>query len=214
MLKASRLRSTHLAAALLLAGFFVGAVAVQPTQTQRAKRPKWPNLSGTWRLNESLSADWSNAMSNEVGSELIMTPVSFDAASLYVMPIKGAETSARVRELLDATRKLEIFQQRRELTLNATGAKFVVLARTFPTDDAAALRGFGPGSKGSSQAQWADNRFIIETTVGTRPTVDGDLRSVRWPALPIRKNSERPAVYPYIRSAYLRQSTGVWLTNG
>ena len=171
MLKASRLRSTRLVAALLLAGFFVGAVAVQPIQAQRARRPKWPNLSGTWRLNESLSADWSNAMSNEVGSELIMTPVSFDAASLHVTQIKAAETSARVRELLDATRKLEIFQQRRELTLNATGANFVVLARTFPTDDAPALRGFGPGSKGSSQAQWAENRFIIKTTSERGPQV-------------------------------------------
>ena len=110
-------------------------------------------------------------MSNEVGSELIMTPVSFDAASLHVTQIKAAETSARVRELLDATRKLAIFQQRRELTLNATGANFVVLARTFPTDGVPALRGFGPGSKGSSQAQWAENRFIIKTTSERGPQV-------------------------------------------
>ena len=164
MPKASRLRSTRLIATLLLAGFVMASAAVQPAQAQRARRPKWANLSGTWRLNEILSTHWSNEMSNEVGSELIVTPVSFDTASFYVTHIKGAETNARVRELLDATRRLEIFQQRRKLTLNATGANFVVLARTFLTDDVPALKAFGPEGKGRSHAQWTENRFIIETT--------------------------------------------------
>ena len=164
-----RLRPTHLVAALLLAGFVVASAAAQPTQAQRARRPKWPNLSGTWRLNESLSTHWSNAMSKEVGSELIMMPVSFDAASFHLMPIKGAEASARVRELLDATRKLEIFQQRRELTLNATGVNFVVLTRTFLTDEVPASKGFLPGGRWRSQAQWAGNRFIIQTTAERGP---------------------------------------------
>jgi hypothetical protein len=168
MAKASGLRSTRLIAVLLLAGLVVASVPVQATQAQR--RLKWPNISGTWRLNEMLSTNWSYRMSGEVGSEVIITPLSFNAAGFDVTPSRTAETSLRARELLDATRRLEIFHERRVLTLNAIGGRFVVLARTFLID-APAWKAFGPAGRGSSQAQWIGNRFVIETRAERGPQI-------------------------------------------
>ncbi|HUS10734.1 MAG TPA: hypothetical protein VMZ30_09735 [Pyrinomonadaceae bacterium] len=148
---------------LVLAISIIGEGAIRTTQAQRAVRPKLPNLSGTWRLNEALSANWSNTVSSDVSGVRITQPATLPAETST--GIKAATTDARVEQLLQAITTLEIFQRRRELVMNATGARSLVLSRTFMMDEKSdGNEGVGRRNPPRTRANWADKSFVIETT--------------------------------------------------
>jgi hypothetical protein len=89
--------------------------------------------------------------------------------AIVVKDSRSALARARVRELLDATTSLEIFQHARKITMNATGSAFVVLTRTIYTDGRPAEQRFGFGGEGESQAQWNKKQFIVETKTKRGP---------------------------------------------
>jgi hypothetical protein len=150
-------------AVILVAISIIGAGAIPTTQAQRAIRPKLPNLSGTWRLNEALSATWSKTVSSDVGDVRITQPATLPAGTSTV--IKAATTDARVEQLLQAITTIEIFQRRRELVMNATGARAMVLTRTFMMDEKGdGNEGVGRRNPPRTRANWADKSLVIETT--------------------------------------------------
>jgi len=153
----------RLVGVLLLAISTIGAGTSRTTQAQRVIRPKLPNLSGTWRLNEALSATWSKTVSSDVGGVRIIQPATPPAGTSTV--IKAATTDARVEQLLQAITTVEIFQRRRELVMNGTGARSMVLTRTFMMNEKSdGNEGMGRRNPPRTRANWADKRFVIETT--------------------------------------------------
>lgn len=151
-----------LIALLLLFSSITGAGAIRTTAA-RAIRPKLPNLSGTWRLNEALSANWSKTASSDVGGVRITQPGTLPAGTSTV--IKATTMDARVEQLLQAITTFEIFQRRRELVMNATGASALVLTRTFMMDEKSdGNEGVGSRNPPRTRANWADKSFVIETT--------------------------------------------------
>jgi hypothetical protein len=141
----------------------------QITQAQTLKQSKWTGLSGTWRLNNTLSARWSRTISQEIGGDLILSPVAFSAGNLDVTPGKANANEVRVLELLDATRTLEIFQRRRAMTVNATGSEDVLLSRTFSTNVRPQDMMFGQVNIGQPRARWAQGKMVIETRSHSGP---------------------------------------------
>ena len=162
MFGVSRTNVLSLGGVLLLTISIIGAGAIRTSQAQRAIRPKLPNLSGTWRLNEPLSATWSKILFCDAGGVRIMQLGTLPAGTSL---IKAATTDARVEQLLQAITTIEIFQRRRELVMNATGARSMVLTRTFIMDEKRDNNeGAGRRNPPRARANWADKKFVIETT--------------------------------------------------
>ena len=152
------------AGGLLRSALLVAAALAATALAQPVNDSKQPDLSGTWRLNQKLSADLRNAPPAEFGNTERIVPVSsYEDWASTVKEAQRTEIIARVRELFEATKTLEIFQRGRELTMNATGSAFVVLTRTISTDGRPSEQGFGLGVKGESEARWNERKFIVET---------------------------------------------------
>lgn len=145
------------------------ALLAATAQAHSRNELKQPELSGIWRLNLELS---------EEGYQITQTKTSDDRLVLtnWREPSQGKQP-ARLRELLEATRTLEIHQRGRQLTMNATGSDFVVLTRTVYTDGRRSQHSFGLGDKGESQARWSEQKFILETDLnrGSRLTESYEL---------------------------------------
>jgi hypothetical protein len=145
---------------------FVSAV-LAPSVLAHQNGSTEPDLSGTWELNQRLSAYSFETPPGGTRKGDGESPVSYE----YSSSVAAAQRVARMRELLDVTKKLEIFQQGRELTMNATGGTFVVLTRTIYTDGQLSEQRFGHGDKGVGQGKWNENRFVIETKTERGPKV-------------------------------------------
>jgi hypothetical protein len=154
---------------LVIIGALLTVSSGQITQAQTLKQSKWTGLSGTWRLNNTLSARWSRTISQEIGGDLILSPVAFGPGNLEVTPGKANANEVRVLELLDATRTLEIFQQRRAMTVNATGSQDVLLSRTFSTNVRPQDMMFGQVNIAGPRARWAPGKLVIETRSHSGP---------------------------------------------
>jgi hypothetical protein len=163
MSRASNIRN---AGAVLMAFLLVLSAIGPSAMAQPANNSNRRDLAGRWLLNRGLSA-YSGALLPGVveGNE----PVMNDHWALPVKDSQSGLASARVREVLDATTSLEIFQHGRELTINATGSVFVVLTRTIYTDGRPSEQRFTLGDKGESQAHWNKNQFIVETKTKRGP---------------------------------------------
>ncbi len=148
--------------AILLVMTAIGSSAM----AQPANNSKRRDLAGRWRLNRELSASSDLLSPGGVGDN---EPVMNEHWALPVKDSQSGLASARVREVLDATSSLEIFQHGRELTINATGSFFVVLTRTIYTDGRPSEQRFALGDKGESQAHWNKNQFIVETKTKRGP---------------------------------------------
>jgi hypothetical protein len=162
----SQASNIHNAGAVLMAILLV-MTAIEPSAMARAaNNSKRRELAGRWRLNRELSA-YSGALLPGVveGNE----PVMNDHWALPVKDSQSGPARARVREVLDATTSLEIFQHGREITINATGSVFVVLTRTIYTDGRPSEQRFALGDKGESQAHWNKNQFMVETNTMRGP---------------------------------------------
>ena len=163
MSQASNIRT---AGAVLLAILLVMTAIGPYAMARPANNSKRRELAGRWRLNRQLSA-YSGALLPAVveGNEPVMN-------EHWAHPVKTSQfglASARVREVLDATTSLEIFQHGRELTINATGSVFVVLTRTIYIDGRPSEQRFALVDKGESQAHWNKNQFIVETKTKRGP---------------------------------------------
>jgi hypothetical protein len=148
--------------AILLVMTAIGPSAI----AQPANSSKRRDLAGRWRLNRELSAFSDELSPGGVGdNEQVMS-------EHWALPVKDSQSglaSSRVREVLDATTSLEIFQHGRELTMNATGSVFVLLTRTIYTDGRPSEQRFALGDNGESQAHWNKNQFIVETKTKRGP---------------------------------------------
>lgn len=172
-----------------------------------ANNSKRRDLAGRWRLNRELSA-YSGALLPGVveGNEPVMN-------DHWALPVKDSQSrlaSTRVREVLDATTSLEIFQHGRELTINATGSVFVVLTRTIYTDGRPSEQRFALGEKGESQAHWNKNQFIVETKTkrGSKLTETYELsRGGKRLYLVVKIENENLTRPLLIRRVYDRDST-------
>jgi len=163
MSRASNIRN---AGAVLMAFLLVLSAIGPSAMAQPANNSNRRDLAGRWLLNRGLSA-YSGALLPGVveGNEPIMN-------DHWALPVKDSQSglaSARVREVLDATTSLEIFQHGRELTINATGSVFVVLTRTIYIDGRPSEQRFALVDKGESQAHWNKNQFIVETKAKRGP---------------------------------------------
>jgi len=163
MSRASNIRNTG---AVLLAILLVMTAIGPSAMAQPANSSKRRDLAGRWRLNLELSAYSAPLPPEGVGGN---EPVMNEHWALPVKDSQSGLASARVREVLDATTSLEIFQHGRELTINATGSVFVVLTRTIYTDGRPSEQRFALGDKGESQAHWNKNQFIVETKTKRGP---------------------------------------------
>ena len=157
--------STHDSIALLISTLVVIAAVVSPALAHSAHDSKQRDLSGRWRLNQELSAYSRDSMPEKVERNERVVNGNW---AIVVKDSQSALAGARVRELLDATTSLEIFQDARKITMNATGSAFVVLTRTIYTDGRPEQR-FGLGGEGESQAQWNKKQFIVETKTKRGP---------------------------------------------
>jgi hypothetical protein len=162
----SQASNIHNAGAVLMAILLVMTANEPSAMARAANNSKRRELAGRWRLNRELSA-YSGALLPGVveGNE----PVMNDHWALPVKDSQSGPARARVREVLDATTSLEIFQHGREITINATGSVFVVLTRTIYTDGRPSEQRFALGNKGESQAHWNKNQFIVETNTMRGP---------------------------------------------
>jgi hypothetical protein len=158
--------SIHNASAVLLAILLVMATIGPSAMAQSANNSKRRDLAGRWRLNRELSV-YSAALPL-IDAEGNQPPIT-EAWTLPVKNSQSAMASTRLRELLDATTSLAIFQHGRELTMNATGSDFVVLTRTIYTDGRSSEQRFGLGDNGESQAHWSKDQFIVETETKRGP---------------------------------------------
>ncbi len=153
-------RFVLLPAALLVIAIIVGSAMAHPLSNS-----KQPDLSGTWRLNQELSA-YSTALPPE---GVVNSGLTENSSWAFQKEPQSFRPSARVRELLDATATIEIFQHGHKLTMNAIGSSFVVLTRTINIDGRPSQHSFGLGDNGVSQAIWSDKRFILETMTHSGP---------------------------------------------
>jgi hypothetical protein len=203
----SQASNIHNAGAVLMAILLV-MTAIEPSAMARAaNNSKRRELAGRWRLNRELSA-YSGALLPGVveGNE----PVMNDHWALPVKDSQSGPARARVREVLDATTSLEIFQHGREITINATGSVFVVLTRTIYTDGRPSEQRFALGNKGESQAHWNKNQFIVETNTmrGPKLTETYELsRGGKRLYLLVKIESENWTRPLLIRRVYDRDST-------
>jgi len=148
--------------AILLVMTAIGSSAM----ARPANNSKRRDLAGRWRLNRELSASSDLLSPGGVGDN---EPVMNEHWALPVKDSQSGLASARVREVLDATTSLEIFQHGPELTINATGSVFVVLTRTIYIDGRPSEQRFALVDKGESQAHWNKNQFIVETKTKRGP---------------------------------------------
>jgi hypothetical protein len=142
----------------LTAAFLLIAIVSASAMARPVSSSKQPDLSGTWRLNQELSVYPAELLQEEVGNGLVVN-------SRWTPPANEPQfrSSARLRELMEATATIEIFRHGHKLTMNATGSSFVVLTRTVNTDGRPSEHSFGLGDKGVSHASWSDKRLILET---------------------------------------------------
>jgi len=154
--------ATAVLPAILLVMSAFGSAGLAQSANNSTRR----DLAGKWQLNRELSAYSPALFPGGVESN---EPVMNGRWTVPVKDSHRALASARVRELLEATTSLEIFQHGRELTMNATGSDVVVLTRTIYTDGRPSEQRFGLGDNGESQALWNKNQFIVKTRTKRGP---------------------------------------------
>ncbi len=193
--------------AVLLAILLVMTAIGSSAMAQPANNSKRRDLAGRWRLNRELSASSDLLSPGGVGDN---EPVMNEHWALPVKDSQSGLASARVREVLDATSSLEIFQHRRELTINATGSVYVVLTRTIYTDGRPSEQRSALGDKGESQAHWNKNQFIVETNTKHGPKLTETYELSRGGArlyLLVKIENENWTRPLLIRRVYDRDST-------